>query len=119
MKWSSFIKCYNWDKSHGLAIQQKLTYEHLFPNPAEKMRNHLADEVLDKDMLHLMKMYVQNNPDDAVQMAGPTELFERTSVLIEIFHDRRAIKDSTGKRLQQLRDILEWFFVMAILSRES
>ena len=39
-----------------MRIHYKLTDTHLNPDKAEKMRNHLATEVLNKDMLHLMQV---------------------------------------------------------------
>ena len=40
-----------------MRIHYKLTDIHLNPDKAEKMRNHLATEVLNKDMLHLMQVF--------------------------------------------------------------
>jgi len=41
-----------------MSFNEKLTAEHFDLTPASKMRNHLAEDVLDKKMLSLMK--VQN-----------------------------------------------------------
>jgi hypothetical protein len=35
--------------------QIKYTNEHLFPSTQSKMRNHLAEEVLNSHMLHVIK----------------------------------------------------------------
>ena len=44
--WDMFRQAYEWDKQHPLPVHQRLTNEHINPNDADKMRNHLAEEVL-------------------------------------------------------------------------
>lgn len=39
---------------NSYSIHRKLTHEHFFLTPESKKRNHLAEDVLDKEMLHLM-----------------------------------------------------------------
>jgi hypothetical protein len=39
-----------------MTVHQNLTPEHLNPDNAQKMRNRLAEDVLNKDMLLLMKV---------------------------------------------------------------
>lgn len=39
------------------SIHYRVTDNHIFPNNSEKMRNHLAEDMLNGDMLHLMKCY--------------------------------------------------------------
>lgn len=46
--------------SHLLPIYHELSQAHLFLTPEAKMRNHLAKEVLDASMLHLMGMYFKS-----------------------------------------------------------
>ena len=41
-----------------MSYHEKLTAEHFELNPSSKMRNHLAEDVLDKNMLSLMKVFV-------------------------------------------------------------
>ena len=47
-------------------IYQVLINTHIFPNNSELMRNHLAYEVLDDNMLQLMLSYKKSlkNPND-------------------------------------------------------
>lgn len=40
----------------SFSLHEKLTMDHFDLDPASKMRNHLADEVLDENMLNLMKV---------------------------------------------------------------
>jgi hypothetical protein len=42
---------------NGFGIHHKLTDEQFTLTPASKMRNQLAIEVLDRNMLYLMKIY--------------------------------------------------------------
>ena len=41
-----------------MSFHHKLTVEHFQLDPASKMRNHLAEDVLDRNMLALMKVLV-------------------------------------------------------------
>ena len=63
---------------HLFPIHRKLSDEHIFPNNAQKMRNKLTFDVLDKDMLHLMQT---NGSED---MKAAISLLENTIVLVEI-----------------------------------
>jgi hypothetical protein len=54
--WEHWRNAYLWDIStNPFLIHQKLTHEHFFFNifSESKMRNHLAEDVLDSEMLHL------------------------------------------------------------------
>jgi hypothetical protein len=53
IQWQMWTDCYHWDQQNGLQIHRRLTNEHIFPSQQCKMRNHLAEEVLNSDMLHL------------------------------------------------------------------
>lgn len=49
-----------------MSLHHKLTADHFELNPASKMRNHLAEDVLDKNMLELMEVtmkLIYNNFD--------------------------------------------------------
>ena len=109
--WRTFIAAYEWDKNHGLSIHQKLTNQHLRPNTAEKMRNFLAEECLDEDMLHLIRRFQESctNSSQAAKCKGPIILLEQTSRLVKIFKDRRPIFHTTDSRLKELESILSFF----------
>ncbi|KAK3738201.1 hypothetical protein QZH41_012782, partial [Actinostola sp. cb2023] len=56
--WEQFVNAFHYDQGEfSLSYNEKLTLEHFELDPASKMRNHLAEEVLDRDMLSLMKGY--------------------------------------------------------------
>ena len=45
------------ERTNSRLIHHKLTSSHLQPDSAEKMRNHLAEDVLDENMLNLLRCY--------------------------------------------------------------
>jgi len=58
IKWTMWVDAYVWDTTNPVAIHRKLTSQHVIDlNSANKMRNHLAEEVLNADMLQLMMDY--------------------------------------------------------------
>ena len=57
MTWQQFKDAFQWDqKSFSLPLHEKLTDQHFNLDPASKMRNHLAEDVLDDKMLFLMQV---------------------------------------------------------------
>ena len=55
--WRHWTEAAAWDQAeNSFPVFQKLTTEHLAPNQRDKMRNHLAEDVLGPKMLHLMKV---------------------------------------------------------------
>lgn len=55
--WDHCIECYHFNLQNGFGIHHKLTDEQFTLTPASKMRNQLAIEVLDRNVLYLMKTY--------------------------------------------------------------
>lgn len=55
------------------------------------MRNHLAEEVLNADMLHLMGMYQKSIGGAGAELTATMELLKNTSVLIKNFRDQLLI----------------------------
>lgn len=57
--WEHFENAFHYDQGElSLPTHEKLTLEHFHLDPASKMRNHLAEDVLDKNMLRLMKVCI-------------------------------------------------------------
>ena len=55
--WSQLVAAYNFDQTNtSIHIHEKLTEQHFQLDPADRMRNHLAEDVLDKRMLYLMQV---------------------------------------------------------------
>jgi hypothetical protein len=59
-----FKQAYMWDISaNPFPIHQRLSQEHIYLSPEGEMKNHLAEEVLNGEMLHLMKQYRESLGD--------------------------------------------------------
>lgn len=57
IRWEHWIHAFEWDwEHHSLPIYQRLSRDHLFLDCKSKMRNHLAEDVLNGDMLRLMQV---------------------------------------------------------------
>ena len=55
--WSHLVDAYKFDQSSTtIHLHKKLTEDHFNLDPALRIRNHLAEDVLDKRMLFLMKI---------------------------------------------------------------
>lgn len=79
-----WIDAYNWDQNnHSFKIHHRLSQDHIHPNNAQKMRNKLAFETLDSDMLHLMKTY-SNTLGEAgkAALSGAVEFFKASNILV-------------------------------------
>jgi len=104
-----FIDCYHWDKGNALQIHRKLSNEHFFPSTQSKMRNHLADEVLNSDMLNLMIQYQTHLGSKGVVLNGAIELLWYTSKLVSFFRDMRPVKQMNDTRLHDLLSVANFF----------
>lgn len=109
VQWQMFIDCFHWDKSNAFQLHKKLTNEHLFPSTQSKMRNHLADEVLNNDMLHLMLQYKLYLGPKGCVLDGAIEFLRQTSKLIEMFRGMRPVRSTDDERLHDLQGINDWF----------
>ena len=55
--WTQFKDAYIWDQSKfSLPVHEHLSEQHFELDSAAKMRNHLAEDVLDRKMLFLMEV---------------------------------------------------------------
>ena len=61
------------------------------------MRNHLAEEVLNKDMLNLMLEYKTSLAHQGEVLNGVIELLRNTSKMIEVF----IVRDPSAKRMMK------------------
>ena len=104
--WSQWEDAYKWDRHNPAQIHNKLTHGHIFLDSASKMRNHLAEHVLDENMLQLFLERKESLGDNGICCI---KLLKQTSILIQIFHDARTINQPGDRRLKQLRDIHKWF----------
>lgn len=108
--WEHWYKAYQWDfYSNTLKVYQQLTQDHFFLNSQVKMRNKLAEDVLNENMLHLMTCYQRSLGDKGEELQGIIELLQHTSVIIKNFRDARPITAYSDKRLDESRKVHEWF----------
>ena len=109
--WKMWIDAYQWDRStNSFQIHQKLNDEHIFPNNSQKMRNKLAFQCLDADMLNLMKCYTDSlNTAAQSEMVAVLEFLKYTSVIVALFTDSRPIKATSDIRLKEFSECYNWF----------
>jgi len=57
--WEHLVQAFNFDQGEfTMPLHHKLSADHFELTPASKMRNHLAEDVLDKKMLELMQVNI-------------------------------------------------------------
>ena len=56
--WEHWANAFRWHReTNAFPLHRKLTNEHLFLSQESKMRNHLAKDVMNGEMLHLMECF--------------------------------------------------------------
>ena len=105
--WQHWIDAYKHDHLNVVKIHKKLTSEHVFLNCASKMRNSLAEEVLDSDMVRLMYncCYQASKQNDGDYLSRTIKFLENTSVLVKIFRDMRPIKTNTDTSWRAVKSV--------------
>lgn len=74
------------------------------------MRNHLAEDVLNSQMLHLMELYkASQGAYNGLRLDGTIKLLKQTSIFIKNCRDSRPIVDISDDRLKQNHDSMDWF----------
>lgn len=109
--WNHWKSAFSWDIStNPFPVHRKLSNEHMFLTSESKMRNRLAEDVMDADMLHLMEVYQSSlESQEALKLNSTISLLKNTSVLVSVFRDPRPITKITDKRLSDLLEVLKWF----------
>ena len=74
--WEHWEECFKFNFQSGFAVHNKLSEDHINLTPSSKMRNELAIQVLNKDMLYLMRAYQRTlqNPEN---LASSIDLLEK------------------------------------------
>ncbi|CAC5381154.1 unnamed protein product [Mytilus coruscus] len=107
--WDYWLECFHFNTQNGFGIHKKLTEDHFTLTPASKMRNQLALDVLDKNMLFLMKSY-QATLHDPERLSSAISLLEHTSILTDIFCNcNQPIFSLCDSRFQSLNKTLKFF----------
>ena len=73
------------------------------------MRNALAEEILNDDMLHQMKEYIHTIIERDTALHSTIDLLTKISVLLETVRDKGPVSHYEDIRLKQLGDVLVWF----------
>jgi hypothetical protein len=109
IRWQYWIKAFEWDQTNPIQIHKKLKRDHVYLNSESKMKNHLAEEVLDTDMLQLIMEYKISEGVNGCHLDGVIQLLESTSAIIKVFRDRRPLNSMSDHRLKELKQAHLWF----------
>ncbi|XP_070556109.1 uncharacterized protein [Ptychodera flava] len=114
--WKYWKSAYTFDQeTHSLPLHHKLTPDHFDLTPATRMRNHLAEHVLNKDMLYLMKEFKKHRQTQGASSSECRDLdavillLSHTSKLITNFTDWRPIHSTLDERLVDNDRTLQYF----------
>ena len=109
--WLHWEHAYHWDCVNNMEmmrIHHRLTKEHINVTVTGKMRNHLAEHVLDKDMLFLMKAYARTLKDPS-QLTGTIEFLTHTSFIVSLFNNTLPLTNTADERLRQVPEVYRFF----------
>ena len=107
--WEHFRQAYKFNCQNSLRIYHRLTKEHIEVTASGKMRNHLAINVLNWDMLNLMHLLQKSLPDPSV-LNGTIMLLEQTSIFIDIFcNSCTKIHSMNDLRISKLLGVLHFY----------
>ena len=92
--WDYFLRLYEWSNIESISICKKLTNEHMYPNDRLKMRNHLAEEVLDEEMLQNFKVNIYYYTTKCYQLTT-----SKSSLSVVTLSRRKEVAVRTGSLL--------------------
>lgn len=99
-KKDQFKGSYLWYIStNSFPFHHKLSQEHIYLTSESKMRSHLAEEVLNGEMLHLMKLYQDSLGEAGRKFDGTVEILTHTSALIIFLETLLGLIDQSLKSL--------------------
>ena len=82
------------------------------------MCNHLCEEVLNSDMLHLMEEMVKIEKDSCADYDSTLDFLRSTSILVDIFTNINCrINNMRDPRIKEVSDVLEFFNKWNLSSR--
>lgn len=80
--WQLWWEAFAFNKTNPIAIHPKITYQHLRFDNFDQMRNRIAEEVLDRDMLQLMYEFRVSLGKQGIRLDPAIELLEQTSEIL-------------------------------------
>ncbi|KAL9977997.1 hypothetical protein ACROYT_G015469 [Oculina patagonica] len=110
----SWKDAFQWDQeNHSLPLHKKLTDAHFDLNPRSRMRNFLAEDVLDERMLFLMEKYKEHlasigKAAEATALEEPIKFLQYTSQLINLFSRKDIITSTHDPRSLKAREFLDY-----------
>ena len=107
--WEHFEEAYDFNCRTDLQLYRKLSCDHVKVTDAGKMHNHLAINVLNHEMLHLMLVY-QQSLEDSLILNSTIALLQQTSTLVDIFcNNSSKVEDLSDPRIGKLLNVLQFF----------
>ncbi len=109
--WDQWKEAFQWDTNINpemMRLHHKLTQEHMELNSAAKMRNHLAEDTLDENMLNLMRQYA-STMEDSSHLEGAISFLQSTSQLVAFSKDDRHITSLGDVRIDTLTNVATFF----------
>ena len=107
--WEHWISAVKWDREvNTRPLCHKITDQHLYPNSSEKMRNLLAEDMLNEDFLYLMEAFL-SDLNDGSHLNSSIQLLKHTSRIISVFRDLRPVTSLSDCRIKILKDAFDWF----------
>ncbi|XP_068735481.1 uncharacterized protein [Montipora capricornis] len=91
--WKQWKDAFNWNQSSfSLPLHERLTIAHFELDPASRMRNHLAEDVLDKKKLfmlqshrdHIITSTDNQDQEDGIPLDSSLRLLEHTSEIVDL-----------------------------------
>ena len=108
--WSQWEQAYEWDQMNIVSLHRHLTRDHIYNlSNSNKMRNHLAEQVLNMDMLNLMLAFKTTLGSNGSKLDATIAFLQNTSILVEVFRDSRAITGYDDTRVTKVRKVYQWF----------
>ena len=107
--WEHFEGAFEMSINSKTSIYYRLSRDHIYLNPQSKMRNHLAEQVLNADMLNLLSYYrcTLANPNS---LNSTLEFLRHTAILVDIFLNTNSLITSEyDSRIGQVSKVLEFF----------
>ena len=107
--WDHWIAAHRYNASLNIRKHRALTDDHIFLTSDLKMRNHLAEQELDKEMLLLMISYQQSVPEKEKSALNATIFLKQASTLVDIFLDvNRPIKQAKWWKVASSGRAMVW-----------
>ena len=104
--WEMLEAAYRYNTRFGIRLHKRLAREHIVLDGSAKMRNHLAEDVLNSDMILLVEALRDSGEYVDYPLGTLLNLLRHTSSLITIFKDKRPICNMSDDRLKSIENDL-------------